>query len=52
MIEDSRDNLQTAKRIGMGTILVGEGETPDFVDVHLDNACQIRTGLSFWGKSS
>ena len=52
MIEDSRDNLQTAKKIGMGTILVGEGETPDFVDVHLDNACQIHTGLSFWGQAS
>jgi putative hydrolase of the HAD superfamily len=52
MIEDSRDNLQTAKKIGMGTILVGEGDTPDFVDVHLDNACQIHTGLSFWGLAS
>ena len=52
MIEDSRDNLQTAKKIGMGTILVGEGETPDFVDVHLDNACQVHTGLSFWGQAS
>ena len=52
MIEDSRDNLQTAKRLGMGTILVGEGETPAFVDVHLDNACQIHSGLSFWGLAS
>ena len=52
MIEDSRDNLQTAKKIGMGTILVGEGETPDFVDVHLDKACQVHTGLSFWEQAS
>ena len=52
MIEDSRDNLQTAKRLGMGTILVGAGQTPDFVDVHLDSACQIDAGLRYWGQAS
>lgn len=52
MIEDSRDNLQTAKKLGMGTILIGSGETPEFVDVHLDKACQIQSGLSFWGLAS
>ena len=52
MVEDSRDNLHTAKKLGMGTILVGDGHTPDFVDVHLDNARQIHTGLSFWEKAS
>ncbi len=52
MIEDSRDNLQTAKKLGMGTILVGEGKTPDFVDVHLDNARQVDVGLSFWAEAS
>jgi len=52
MIEDSRDNLHTAKKLGMGTILVGEGKTPDFVDVHLDNARQVDVGLSFWAEAS
>ena len=52
MIEDSRDNLHTAKRLGMGTILVGDGHTPDFVDVHLDNARQVDAGLSFWAEAS
>jgi putative hydrolase of the HAD superfamily len=52
MIEDSRDNLHTAKKLGMGTILVGDGHTPDFVDVHLDNARQMHTGLRFWEKVS
>lgn len=52
MIEDSRDNLHTAKQIGMGTILVGDGHTPDFVDVHLDSAHQIGTALNFWDKAS
>ena len=52
MIEDSRDNLHTAKQLGMGTILVGDGDTPDFVDVHLDNARQVDVGLSFWSEAS
>ncbi len=52
MIEDSRDNLQTAKNLGMGTILVGDGQKPDFVDVHLNNARQVDSGLSFWEKAS
>jgi putative hydrolase of the HAD superfamily len=52
MIEDSRDNLHTAKKLGMGTILVGDGHTPDFVDVHLENARQVHAGLRFWEEAS
>ena len=52
MVEDSRDNLHTAKKLGMGTILVGDGHTPDFVDVHLDNVRQIHTGLNLLEKAS
>lgn len=52
MIEDSRENLLTAKKLGMGTILVGDGHTPDFVDVHLDSARQVHTGLRFWAESA
>lgn len=52
MIEDSRENLDTAKKLGMGTILIGAGQTPDFVDVHLDNARQIHAGLNFWDQAS
>jgi putative hydrolase of the HAD superfamily len=52
MVEDSRDNLQTAKKLGMGTILVGDGHTPDFVDVHLANVRQIHTGLNLLEKAS
>ena len=48
MIEDSRDNLETAKNLGMGTILVGRGLTPKFVDVHLESAQHISQGLRFW----
>jgi putative hydrolase of the HAD superfamily len=52
MIEDSRDNLQTAKKLGMGTILVGAGHTPDFVDVHLDSARHIHAALRYWEQAS
>lgn len=52
MIEDSRDNLHTAKQLGMGTILIGGGHTPDFVDVHLDSTWQMRAGLRFWEEAS
>ena len=36
MVEDSAANLQTAKELGMGTILVGgsAADAPGFVDVH------------------
>ena len=51
MIEDSRENLQTAKTLGMGTVLVGAGETPDYVDVHLPHAARIQEALSFWGQA-
>ncbi len=52
MIEDSRDNLKTAKLLGMGTILIGAGDTPDFVDVHLNSARQVGDGLRYWGQAS
>jgi len=52
MIEDSRDNLATAKQLGMGTILVGKGQTPHYVDVHLDSARQVQAGLTFWDNAS
>lgn len=52
MIEDSRDNLHTAKKLGMGTVLVGTGQTPDYVDVHLESARQIQSGLRYWDKAS
>jgi putative hydrolase of the HAD superfamily len=52
MIEDSRENLRTAKQLGMGTVLVGAGETPDYVDVHLPSAQTIDQGLSYWEAAS
>ncbi len=48
MVEDSRENLRTAKVLGMGTILVGPGETPDYVDVRVDRADQVPDVLGYW----
>ncbi|MDH3997753.1 MAG: pyrimidine 5'-nucleotidase [Desulfuromonadales bacterium] len=52
MIEDNRDNLKTAKNLGMGTVLVGVGATPAYVDVHLDSASQISQALQHWDQAS
>lgn len=49
MIEDSKENLQTAKRLGMGTILVGGSHPPEYVDVHLESPRQILSALAYWG---
>jgi putative hydrolase of the HAD superfamily len=49
MIEDSQENLHTAKQLGMGTILVGGDHTPEFVDVHLESPRQILSALDYWG---
>lgn len=46
MIEDSRDNLRTAKSLGMATVLVGAGHTPDFVDLHLPDVRALGAALS------
>jgi putative hydrolase of the HAD superfamily len=48
MVEDVRENLQTAKRLGMATVLVGPGETPDFVDSHIPAVEQIGQALQNW----
>lgn len=37
MVEDSLDNLRTAKQLGMRTVLVGSGPAGDFVDHHTEN---------------
>ena len=52
MIEDSRENLRTAKQLGMGTVLVGSGDTPDYVDVHLQVLHELQRGIGFWGQAS
>ncbi len=46
MIEDSVENLKTAKQLGMKTVLVGSGPQPDFVDVRIPKAAHIPQALS------
>lgn len=45
MIEDSRENLRTAKEFGMTTVLVGAGATPEYVDLHLPEVRALATAL-------
>lgn len=51
MVEDSRENLQTAKKLGMATVLVGDGETPDFVDSHIPAVIRIGQALQDWSAT-
>jgi beta-phosphoglucomutase-like phosphatase (HAD superfamily) len=46
MIEDSRANLRTAKQLGMTTVLVGCGATPDYVDLHLADVRALGAALA------
>jgi putative hydrolase of the HAD superfamily len=48
MVEDSLENLETAKELGMGTIWVGEGEAPPYVDIRVSRAAEVPGSLSFW----
>jgi putative hydrolase of the HAD superfamily len=48
MVEDTPENLLTAKQLGMGTVLVGPRDTADYVDVQIDHAAQIPGAMTFW----
>ncbi|NLC69864.1 MAG: pyrimidine 5'-nucleotidase [Desulfuromonadaceae bacterium] len=41
MVEDTLENLKTAKELGMSTVWVGEGDTPSFVDHRVGSASQV-----------
>jgi putative hydrolase of the HAD superfamily len=46
MIEDSTENLKTAKQLGMKTVLVGSGHQPDFVDVRIPKVAHLPQALA------
>lgn len=48
MVEDSPENLMTAKKLGMGTILVGELHCADCADSHVATARQVPEALALW----
>lgn len=48
MVEDSLENLRTAKDLGMGTILVGQQTTVPWVDATIGRAAQITEALPLW----
>lgn len=45
MIEDMPINLQTAKELGMRTILVGKKEATDYVDIHIEQIGDVSLAL-------
>lgn len=48
MVEDSPDNLKTAKQLGMGTILVGQQTSFAWVDAAVQEAVQVPQVLGSW----
>ena len=48
MVEDSPDNLKTAKDLGMGTILVGQKSSSPWIDAAVQEAVEVPQVLSLW----
>ncbi|MHC1697652.1 MAG: pyrimidine 5'-nucleotidase [Geobacteraceae bacterium] len=48
MVEDSPENLRTAKALGMGTVLVGTLPGTPHVDVCIPTASEITSALTHW----
>lgn len=48
MVEDSSENLRTAKELGMGTVLVGDEEPTPYVDVTVASAAQAGRAICNW----
>lgn len=46
MVEDTLDNLKTAKELGMKTVQVGNGPQPAFVDVRIPKVARIVQALA------
>lgn len=51
MVEDTLENLLTAKKLGMGTVLVGPRDTAEYVDVQIDHAIQMPEAMNFWSAA-
>ena len=50
MVEDSIDNLMTARALGMKTVLVREQEPDGRFDAHVESAAEAATVISTWLK--
>lgn len=48
MVEDTVENLLTAKQLGMGTVLVGPRRSEPYIDVCIDHAAQMPEAVAFW----
>jgi putative hydrolase of the HAD superfamily len=48
MVEDSCENLRTAKQLGMKTVLIGPQQTHSYVDAHLDRPADLIPLVDAW----
>lgn len=51
MVEDSPDNLKTAKDLGMGTILVGQESSSPWIDAAVQEAVEVPRVMSLWAQA-
>jgi putative hydrolase of the HAD superfamily len=52
MVEDSCENLRTAKQLGMKTVLIGQPQHHNFIDAHLDRPADIAPLVKAWSSGS
>ncbi len=50
MVDDSPDNLKTAKDLGMGTILVGQAVSSPWIDAAVQEAVEVPQVLRVWDQ--
>jgi len=50
MVDDSPDNLKTAKDLGMGTILVGQAPPSPWIDAAVQEAVEVPQVLRVWER--
>lgn len=48
MVDDSPENLRTAKEIGMATILVGQSAASPWIDAAVEEAAQVPQVMGLW----
>lgn len=48
MVEDSTENLRTAKQLGMKTVLIGQQQSHSFIDAHLARPADMKPLVDNW----
>jgi len=52
MVEDSSNNLRTAKQLGMKTVLIGQQQNHSYIDAHLARPADIAPLVEAWSSEN